>query len=556
MNFTRRTGASGTPFWGTREFRWLVGILVLAGTLVGVVAFEILPLQRSLEQHASSLRPGDRDYLPRRRESRLPHDAELGRILDTCRDFTPVEAIDESYRALLWYLQKLPAPLLAEEALRVPHSLFAKSAKELRGKPFVVTALLIDWKPIALMPPEGDVEFAYRVYLLDPGGNEAYVVDLLEKLPAGLESKDLVRVEGLFWKLATYETRSSIVEAPMFQARTLSHAPRTQITSAFDFKTMAATLGGLSVVLLLMTIWFHRQASARRARPAVRPMMPTSAPASQPWEGFVERGWKSAVREARPQLLRRPKVEVTASARPAAAADRTIRWLILAGTACLLLCGWTAYRFWRDSRPLAPVVIDFDAESEKALSAATIAREAIQQTQQRAAEPSGIISATDIPLVEAALARLESNAVRLQDLMGLARSADPAAAQTALLDRSRKLLRLKLWILDASDMLDRFRAANAPGGFFLPLRLIASTRRDVEQRAGRPELASEEARQILARVDSALESCAKLEEYVKQGLARESLEPADLPELLDLGAERAALVKLRDLAARSNVSEK
>ena len=163
---------------------------------------------------------------------------------------------------------------------------------------------------------------------------------------------------------------------------------------------------------------------------------------------------------------------------------------------------------------------------------------------------------THIPLVEAALARLESNAVRLQDLMGLARSADPAAAQTALLDRSRKLLRLKLWILDASDMLDRFRAANAPGGFFLPLRLIASTRRDVEQRAGRPELASEEARQILARVDSALESCAKLEEYVKQGLARESLEPADLPELLDLGAERAALVKLRDLAARSNVSEK
>ena len=92
---------------------------------------------------------------------------------------------------------------------------------DLRGQPVRVTGLFLKSAPIRLDTAIGGVEWVYRTYLCSSDGNEGYVFDLLEP-PGDLEPRrTVVSVEGVFFKMATYEGARGPVKAPLFLGRSL-----------------------------------------------------------------------------------------------------------------------------------------------------------------------------------------------------------------------------------------------------------------------------------------------------------------------------------------------
>jgi len=562
------------PFWATREFRWLAGILVILISILCILFFELAPLQQDLQKvraarlarPAAELAPGNS---PRRASGMLPQDPALDQALASAKDPTPVEEDDRAYRALLAYLSKVSSLVLDDEAALVEHRDFGKRSAELRGKPFQVTAMLLDWKKEALLPAEGTLDFVYRAYLLDPSGSEAYVVDLLEEPLRSLGQRDLVRTSALYLRIGSYvasdhEGRDRTALAPQLLGRRLDRVERAteKTTAAFDFTWIGVTLACLSVALLFLTIWIQRR-SARGMHTHLRPSFAHRAPGEpkeapqQPWEGFAERQWKGAA--AAPAWgtdwsppARKPAGLSTSGQRLpwlSSVLRNTSLWLVVSGVACVALAGWTGYRFWRDSQPRAPVIIDFSAESAAAVEAAGKAREAVRAVQEGPLASAGgpALGAKDIQALRDALRSLERSAVRLHDLVDLVRRAGESSGEPVYRQRLLDLSRLKLWVLDASDTLERARDREAPEGFFVPLRRIADARAKLEEEVrAATQAPSTDTSQLKERIDTLFREISELEEYLKAGLARETLEPAEIPEIQALFAERSSLERQRE----------
>ena len=145
---------------------------------------------------------------------------------------------------------------------------------------------------------------------------------------------------------------------------------------------------------------------------------------------------------------------------------------------------------------------------------------------------------------------LVQDSAKLHDLLEMIREKVHGEAKETG-EIAPKLLRVKLWLLDADDVVDEKKPM--PRGFVIPFKLLAEQAHKAEQEMREiaqskgdtlPKM-NEEAKQTvrakLSGIRETLSGCAEklsgLEDYLKEGLARESLAPDDLPEVEELRGE-------------------
>src|SRR5687767_2138917 len=129
------------PFWATREFRFLVIVMVMAFAGVAVMVFEIMPMLEKKEtarvrQANTSGRPSFAPAPPGTAPE-LRFDGILQKVVDG----SPAHDLDEPYWRLVRYLTTVENKTLSDQSVYVDHPLFVKHAAELRGRPVRATGL-------------------------------------------------------------------------------------------------------------------------------------------------------------------------------------------------------------------------------------------------------------------------------------------------------------------------------------------------------------------------------------------------------------------------------
>ncbi|HAK93948.1 MAG TPA: hypothetical protein DCM87_02785 [Planctomycetes bacterium] len=268
-------------FWETREFRWLVLILVMAAAALAVIIFEIVPMMETrARRDTARVEEGFDAALPAGESPIDPGDPRRTGMLAGVEDGKEIENSSPQYRALVAYLSAAAPEAIAKEAAPVEHSLFTIAAESLRGRAVRIRGLYLDSFAIALESKAGGVEFVYRTFLIDPSGNAGYVVDYIAP-PPRFERRALVETEALFFRLGTYEGRRGPKASPHFvgrELRELGEAPAAFLGE----ETSTWYLGALfALCLLLLTAWFFFQWHlARRSR--MRRLPPKAPPPPAP----------------------------------------------------------------------------------------------------------------------------------------------------------------------------------------------------------------------------------------------------------------------------------
>ena len=390
--FSRRGGdgkrlPAKMPFWAAREFRVLILILVTAASILAVLVVEILPLIEARNQRGDLAKPfPPSGELPKDGDSESPEEL-LGGALKSVNDESPIDEIDEPYLRLAEYVSKLNAEALSKEAHQVDYSLFKTMPSKLRGRVIRVTALFLDSKPIALEKKAEGVEFVYRSFLLDPAGNEGFVVDLVQP-PPPLEQLALVTVNAIFLKVVTYEGGKGPREAPLFLARGLRLLKQRYPANTFSLGigTIVLSAGLLSLVLLSATILIQRQARGKRhprllrspKRAGETPHIQAKQPPKEvretipPHLALVEASNAEAPllgREAPRKSLRRFKRVAAPTPRSSTPrkVERYVFWGIVLCT--LLLLGMISFNLYQRLKPVPTVTLDLTLEWKKAFDA-------------------------------------------------------------------------------------------------------------------------------------------------------------------------------------------
>ncbi len=170
-------------------------------------------------------------------------------------------------------------------------------------------------------------------------------------------------------------------------------------------------------------------------------------------------------------------------------------------------------------------------------------------TQEKAA-----LTKEDLDLIKAKLDEMRKTEQTLRGLMDRLHEKQKMDSQEWQ-DIPPKLTRVKLWILDADDLLE----SKAPdyGGYFIPMnRTVEASRKarkdllEMEQakaelgaatNAEEKDKAAKKVRQIEMTLKGLQEKFGKIEDYLKDGLAKDSLDPRQLPDI-EVMREEANLV--------------
>ena len=248
------------PMWATREFRWLIIIVVMSLSILAVLIFEIAPMTRAERPPVpgaadpAALLPGEPAASPGAKEVRFDG------ILEKVKDSTPIEDQDQPYRTLVRHLARIRPEALAREARRIDYGTFTRTPSEVRGATTRILALFLESMPLRLDPPEGGVEWLHRTYLMDLSGSEGFVVDLVEPPPA-VERRQLVSTDGVFLKIASYEGRKGSVQAPFFLGRSLRLVKEARHFNVWNVGSLIVAVAVLSVVAAIyMTMRLWRKA--------------------------------------------------------------------------------------------------------------------------------------------------------------------------------------------------------------------------------------------------------------------------------------------------------
>jgi hypothetical protein len=190
--------------------------------------------------------------------------------------------------------------------------------------------------------------------------------------------------------------------------------------------------------------------------------------------------------------------------------------------------------------------LDWRPEWEKALGAAALAHGEILDTESKAWKKGAPLEPGDFERLRGPLQVLEENAERLAEILEATYQKERGAGTQRTSEMAPKLLEVKLWVLDAADLVDSEKDASLPPGFHIPLHAaldalhrsqeeLAQLERTKGEIQGRGAAERERTGKRLLELKSALEATkdklSKLEEYVKKGLARDDLTPEQLPDL-------------------------
>jgi len=251
------------PFWATRDFRFLIIVVVMALSVVGVLVFEIGPLLQA--RGKPLVRKADPNGWIPPKEGEGAREVRFDGVLAKVKDATPVGAPEDPYASLIRSLSKSDPESFAREAKPVDYALYSRMPDALRGVTVRLKALFLDSRPLRLPKAEGEVEWIYRTYLVDPSGKEGYVVDLID-CPPPLSRRDLVTTEAVFYKLGTYEGNTGVVQAPYLVGRNMRFEKERMERDPFNMGFLVMSVSGLAlvgVVVLTIRVW-------RKSRSVVR----------------------------------------------------------------------------------------------------------------------------------------------------------------------------------------------------------------------------------------------------------------------------------------------
>lgn len=245
-----------------------------------------------------------------------------------------------------------------------------------------------------------------------------------------------------------------------------------------------------------------------------------------------------------------------AGARPApqppgpSAASLRLRGLLMLGIilSCVGLIGMIGWRIYQRMHAKDKVTIDVQKDYEEAVDKGKSASKDIFALQTKVWGKGEQLTPDDFNTIKAKLVELREAHEKLKDLLDImhARNLDDSAERAAIVP---KWLQMKMWILDASDLLDNQKPPEY-GGLNIPMFLtsekirkaqdelkeINTTKDDVIKRNDPAEIKTVR-KKISDLRDAFRGHAAKLQDldkYVAEGLARPDLTNKDVIELEQL----------------------
>jgi hypothetical protein len=232
---------------------------------------------------------------------------------------------------------------------------------------------------------------------------------------------------------------------------------------------------------------------------------------------------------------------------PSAASLRLRKHLMLGIiSTCLALGGMIAWRVWQKMHPKTRETIDVKEEFEKAMDTAKGASKDIFAIETKVwKEKSEDLKPEDFATIKTKLGELRDCHDKLKDLLDLlhARGLDDSAERQQIVP---KWLQLKMWILDAADLLDNQKPPDY-GGLSIPMFVTSEKIRKARAELGEINTLKDE---IIKRNDPAeikatrkkisdlrdtfrnhATKLQELDKYVAEGLARPDLTEKDVMEL-------------------------
>lgn len=248
----RRPGESpggprpGSPPLFALTLRLAAGATLLGLALVGLQASRAGLVGRS-EAPAVEAAPLPPPSPPR--EGMVPFHG----VLDGVKDYEDV-AQNRPYAYLAEHVRRLTdddAKRVLRTDLAYPQLVSAPALY--RGEIVRVDGLLVRLEAVRLVPGAGPpgVEDAWRGWIVDTEGDEAYIFDFIGD-PPEISNRDMVRMEGAFLKVLRYESRRGQTrDAPFLIARQVRHLAEDEIERAFRYDYVAVVVIGIVGVLLL-----------------------------------------------------------------------------------------------------------------------------------------------------------------------------------------------------------------------------------------------------------------------------------------------------------------
>jgi hypothetical protein len=169
-----------------------------------------------------------------------------------------------SYRRLLELVARFEDQELRDQARRELDMADAIAHPDAwRGEIVRVRGLVAGLQAVRLSYPIGERQDCYRAIVTEADGSEGVVVDFLEAPPEVELRRDVVEVEGVFYRTVRYENlRDTVVEAPYLIAR----RPRLLDQDALPRRTILDHLSKILIGAAVLFFVVRVLLSMRRAR--------------------------------------------------------------------------------------------------------------------------------------------------------------------------------------------------------------------------------------------------------------------------------------------------
>ena len=252
-----------------------------------------------------------------------------------------------------------------------------------------------------------------------------------------------------------------------------------------------------------------------------------------------------------PGAAARPRPARPAAAPPGpSASSLAMRKFLMLGIilACVGLSAAIGWRLWQRMHPRESISIDVAGDFDKALDLGKGASKDIFTIQNKVWLKGAELTPEDFTTIKAKLGELRESHDKMKDLLDLLhdRHKEDSAEFVAIVP---KWLQVKMWILDASDLLDNPKAPDY-GGLNIPMMVTAmklqksqeelkeinTTKDDVVKRND-PEEIKKTRKRIMDLREAFRGHATRLQEldkYVAEGLARPDLTIKDVVELEQL----------------------
>jgi len=244
-----------------------------------------------------------------------------------------------------------------------------------------------------------------------------------------------------------------------------------------------------------------------------------------------------------------PRPARPASAQPPgpSAASLRLRGLLMLGiiVTCVALVGMIGWRVWQRMHPKESTTIDVAAEFDKAMDVGKGASKDIFKLQTQVWGQNKELSPDDFTTIKAKLVELRECHDKLKDLLDIMhqRHLEDSGDYASIVP---KWLQVKMWILDATDLLENQKPPDY-GGLNIPMFLTSEkirkaqdelkeirTLKDDILKKNDPEEIKKTRKKLADLRDAFRAQSAKLQDldkYVQEGLARPDLTEKDVMEL-------------------------